>query len=110
VLILVFAAGEELFRTGWFVESLVTQLATVLVIRTYRPFYRSLPGKYLSALALAMMIVAVLLPYMPGLSIFDFVPLPPQLLASLLGISILYVSAVELAKWLLYRKASGASQ
>ena len=110
VLILVFAAGEELFRTGWFVESLVTQLATVLVIRTYRPFYRSLPGKYLSALALAMMIVAVLLPYMPGLSIFGFVPLPPQLLASLLGISILYVSAVELAKWLLYRRASGASQ
>jgi Mg2+-importing ATPase len=104
VLLLVFGAGQELFRTGWFVESLVTQIATVLVIRTYRPFFRSLPGKYLAALAIVMMIVAVLLPYMPGLSVFDFVPLPPHLLAGLLGISALYVAAVELAKWLLYRK------
>ena len=56
VLIWVFSAGEELFRTGWFVESLVTELATVLVIRTYRPFYRSAPGKYLAVLAVVMMV------------------------------------------------------
>ena len=44
---------------------------------------------------------------MPGLSVFDFVPLPPHLLASLLGISVLYVVAVEIAKWLLYRRRAG---
>ena len=104
VMLRIWQAGPELFRTGWFVESLITQLATVLVIRTYRPFYRSAPGRYLAALAAGMMLLAVILPYLPGLSIFDFVPLPPLLLASLLGITIAYVAAAELAKRLIYHE------
>ena len=34
----------ELFRTGWFVESLLTELVIALVVRTRRPFFRSRPG------------------------------------------------------------------
>ena len=38
-------AAPELFRTGWFVESLLTELVIALVVRTRRPFFRSRPGR-----------------------------------------------------------------
>ena len=104
VLLWVYQAGPELFRTGWFVESLMTELLITLVVRTYRPFYRSTPGRMLWMATLAMAAVTVLVPYLPGVSIFGFEPLPPGLLAVLLAITALYVSASELAKRLIYRE------
>ena len=47
VLLVVFRAAPELFRTGWFVESLLTELVIALVVRTRRPFFRSRPGTLL---------------------------------------------------------------
>ena len=44
VLQIVFVATPELFRTGWFVESLLTELVIAVVVRTRRPFFRSRPG------------------------------------------------------------------
>ena len=44
-LLLVFHAAPDLFRTGWFVESLLTELVIALVVRTRRPFFRSRPGR-----------------------------------------------------------------
>jgi P-type Mg2+ transporter len=104
VLLWVFQATPELFRTGWFVESLLTELAIVLVVRTYRPFYRSRPGRLLLMSALAMMVVTVSLPYLPGLALFDFVALPPSLLAALVLITLLYVGASEIGKRIFYRE------
>jgi Mg2+-importing ATPase len=104
VLLWVFHATPELFRTGWFVESLLTELAIVLVVRTYRPFYRSRPGRLLWMSALAMMVVTVSLPYLPDLTLFEFVALPPSLLAALLLITLLYVGAAEVGKRVFYRE------
>ncbi len=104
VLLWVYQAGPELFRTGWFVELLMTELLITLVVRTYRPFYRSTPGRMLWMATLAMAAVTVLVPYLPGVSIFGFEPLPPGLLVVLLAITALYVSASELAKRLIYRE------
>jgi len=103
VLLFLFHAGEALFRTGWFVESLMTQLAIILVIRTYRPFYRSKPGRLLWISISAMMVIAVLLPYLPGLELFDFVPLPASLLGVLILITLAYVAASEIGKRIVYR-------
>jgi P-type Mg2+ transporter len=103
VLLWIYRAGPELFRTGWFVESLMTELLITLVVRTYRPFYRSKPGRLLWISTLVMAVVTLLIPYLPGVTIFDFEPLPPALLAILLGITALYVAASELAKRLIYR-------
>ena len=103
ILLWAFNATPELFRTGWFVESLITQLAIVLVIRTHRPFYRSKPGRLLWISIAAMMVIAVLLPYLPGLGLFDFVPLPLPLLAVLIMITLLYAGASELGKRIVYR-------
>src|SRR5438067_8658404 len=45
VLLLVMHASPDEFRTGWFVESVISASAVVLVIRTRRPFFKSRPGK-----------------------------------------------------------------
>jgi Mg2+-importing ATPase len=104
VLLWVYQAGPELFRTGWFVESLMTELLITLVVRTYRPFYRSRPGRLLWMSTLVMGAITLALPYLPGVAIFDFEPLPPALLAMLLAITALYVAASELAKRLIYHE------
>jgi P-type Mg2+ transporter len=46
-LLVIFHAGPDTFRTGWFVESLLTELAVALVVRTRRPFFKSRPGRLL---------------------------------------------------------------
>jgi P-type Mg2+ transporter len=105
VLLFVFNAGAGLFRTGWFVESLMTELVIIAVIRTYRPFYRSRPGRLLWMSIAAMVALTVALPYLPGLALFDFVPLPAPVMAAMLLITLLYVGASELGKRLIYPAA-----
>lgn len=93
------ARGQpETFRTGWFVESLLTELAIVLVVRTRLPFHRSPPGRLLWTSTLAVGAFAVALPFLPGAGWFDFVPLPGPVLASILAITVGYVATSELAK------------
>jgi Mg2+-importing ATPase len=104
VLLYVFAAGAELFRTGWFVESLLTELAVALVIRTRRRFYRSRPGTLLLASSLVLMAVTVALPYTAAGTFFGFVPPPWPLVAALIGIVALYLATTETAKGLAFRR------
>jgi hypothetical protein len=49
ILLFVFRAGSDVFRTGWFVESLLTELGVALVMRTRRRWYRSRPGVFAGA-------------------------------------------------------------
>jgi len=105
VLIVSFRASADVFRTGWFVESLLTELAVALVMRTRRPFYRSRPGTLLLTLTLVLIVVSLLIPYLPTASIFAFVPLPPSLLLTIVFIMLLYVAATELQKRWFYRTA-----
>jgi Mg2+-importing ATPase len=103
ILLWAFHATAQLFRTGWFVESLMTELVIILVIRTYRPFYRSRPGRLLWISIAVMMAVTVALPYQPGLEIFGFVALPPPVMTALMLITLLYVGASEFGKRFVYR-------
>ena len=98
-----FHTGPELFRTTWFVESLLTELAVALVVRTRRPFFRSRPGTVLLATTAGVAGVAVALPYLPGVSVLGFVPLPAPILASVILIAGAYVAATELAKVRFFR-------
>ena len=63
LLLLVFGAGEALFQTGWFIESLATQVLVIFVIRTRRNPLRSRPSPYLVMAALGVVALAVLLPF-----------------------------------------------
>ncbi|ACO76509.1 cation-translocating P-type ATPase [Azotobacter vinelandii CA] len=104
---LFYFVGErpELFRTGWFVESLLTELAIVFVVRTYKPFYRSRPGRLLLSSTLAVMLLTLLLPYTPAGAWFDLVPLPPALLAMIGLITLLYAATSEAVKRRFYAAA-----
>jgi P-type Mg2+ transporter len=99
-----FAVGEALFRTGWFVESLLTELAVALVVRTRRPFFRSRPASVLLWSTVGVAAAAVAIPYLPFSDRLGFTPLPTGLLAALVGITALYVLATEFLKRRFYRE------
>jgi Mg2+-importing ATPase len=104
-LLAVFHAAPDLFRTAWFVESLLTELAIALVVRTRRPFFLSRPGTLLLASTLALIALALAIPYLPFAGFVSFVPLPGSLLAALCAITALYVLATEMAKHWFFRAA-----
>ena len=100
------AAPQE-FRTAWFVESLLTELVILLVVRTHRPIWASAPSRALWASTLAVAAVAVALPWTPWVAqAFGFVPLPPTLLAVLAAVTLLYTLANEAAKRRFFARAT----
>ena len=104
VLLVVLHADEALFQTGWFVESLMTELFIVLVIRTRGPFYRSRPGRLLLVSTLLVAGTTIFLPYTSLGALFGFVPLPPLFVLLLLGITVGYLVASELVKGWFFRR------
>jgi Mg2+-importing ATPase len=106
VLVEVFHAIPEMFRTGWFVESLLTELVIALVVRTRRPFFRSRPGSVLLYSTVALIALTLAIPYLPFSGLLGFVPLPGGLLAALCAITATYVLAAELAKHWFFRAVS----
>lgn len=107
-LLLVLHAGEAEFHTGWFVESLATQVLVIFVIRTRRsPFWRSRPSAPLVATALTAVVVAILLPISPMAGALGFQQLPLLFWAGLGGFVVVYLAIVETAKRWLYRDEPG---
>jgi len=98
LLILVAHASEQQFQTGWFIESLLTELVIALVVRTRKAFYRSRPGKLLWILTVAVGALTVLVPYIPFSHFLGFTPLPVWIMAAMIGLTALYVAAVEIVK------------
>jgi Mg2+-importing ATPase len=106
VLLLVMKSGEQVFQTGWFVESVISATLIVLVVRTRLPFIKSLPGKYL-VIATVLIIAAVLaLPFTPLATLFGFVKLPLQFYGWMLLIITTYLISAEIAKRWFYKKLS----
>ena len=97
-------ATEGAFQTGWFIESLMTELFIVLVIRTRRPFFRSRPGTLLLAATLVVACTTVFLPYTRLGALFGFVPLPPTFVLSVLAITGGYLVASEAVKGWFFRR------
>jgi Mg2+-importing ATPase len=104
VLLLLLDATPDQFRTGWFLESVISASLIVLVIRTRRPCFRSRPGRYLLMATLAIVAAAFVLPYTPLRSLLGFTPMPGSFLGVLGAILVLYIVAAELAKRAFYRR------
>jgi Mg2+-importing ATPase len=103
-LLLILRAPTDVFRTGWFVESVISAAAAVLVVRSRRPFFRSPPGRYLLLATLLVMAATVILPYTPLGRFFGFVPLSGRALLLIAVIVLLYVVTAELVKRFFYRR------
>ena len=98
-------AGEAQFRTGWFVESVVSAALIALVVRTRTWALRSRPGRQLLIATLAVAVATILLPYTPLAGVLGFTALPVGILALILGIVTLYLTTAEVVKRIFYRKA-----
>lgn len=103
---LLYLVGEtpELFRTGWFIESLLTELFILLIIRTRKPFYKSHPGRFLLWSVIIVTVLTLFLPYLPLRGLFGFQPLSPEVLAVIIFITATYIVLSELTKRSLYSR------
>ncbi|GAA4366912.1 HAD-IC family P-type ATPase [Agromyces bauzanensis] len=99
LLLWVFQAGQDLFRSSWFIESTLTELVVLLSLRTGRPVFRSRPGSALLWASVAMAVTTIVLPYVPPLATpLGLVPVPWPILASLFGLTAVYLLANEALK------------
>jgi len=99
----VFHAGEQLFHTGWFVESLATQVLVIFVIRTRGNPFLSTPSSILTATSLAVVAAATVLPFTPLGARLGFVPVPGLFFAILAGMVVAYLVMVQVVKTWFYR-------
>jgi Mg2+-importing ATPase len=103
VLLMVLKADQALFQTGWFVESLCTQVLVIFVIRTRGNPFKSRPNRVLAATSVVVAALGALLPFTPVGTYFGFIPLPTKFYLILAAMVVVYLLAVELAKKAFYR-------
>ena len=108
VLLFLFRASPAEFRTGWFIESLLTELVIALVVRTRHLFFQSRPGKLLLISTLLIMGITLMLPYLPFNFVFSFIPLPAPLMFAVIGLTLLYVVVIEITKKFFYARGGNA--
>ncbi|MDD5360545.1 MAG: magnesium-translocating P-type ATPase [Ignavibacteria bacterium] len=104
LLLFILNADEGQFRTGWFLESVISASFIVLVIRSRKPFFKSRPGKFLQIATFSVIIATLILPYTPLGNIFGFVPLSIGTYILILLIIALYIFAAEITKSIFYKK------
>jgi Mg2+-importing ATPase len=102
-LLLLLHADTAQFRTGWFVESVISASLIVLVIRTRQSILTSKPGKYLLAATIAIAVVTLLIPYTPLAGWLGFQALPIGFLLVLAAIVGLYILSAETVKHVFYQ-------
>jgi P-type Mg2+ transporter len=104
LLLSLFNAHESLFRTGWFVESIATQVLVIFVIRTRRNPLRSHPNRWLVLTSLSVVLIAMLLPFTALAPYLGFTPLPWSFFGLLTALLVTYLLAVEGGKRWFYRR------
>ncbi|MBS1169084.1 MAG: mgtA [Burkholderiaceae bacterium] len=100
----VFDATESLFQTGWFVESLATQVLVIFIIRTRGNPFKSRPSRALIATSLAVVLAAAILPFTPLAALLGFTAPPPLFYLLLLGMLLSYLFIVQGVKRWFYRR------
>jgi Mg2+-importing ATPase len=98
VLFLVAGARPTAFRTGWFVESVISAALVVLVVRSKQPLGRSRPGRSLVRATLFCVAATALLPFSPLAGPLGLERPRPVVLALIGCIVAVYVVSAELLK------------
>lgn len=97
-LLYVLKVKESAFQTGWFIESILTELFILFIIRTHKNFFKSQPGKYLFILSIVGLIITLVLPYTPLAVETGLTPLPFINLCAMLVIVVLYIITADILK------------
>jgi len=96
-------ASQAQFRTGWFLESVISASLIVLVIRSRRPPLRSRPGRNLFMATVSIVVLTLVIPYTPLDQVLGFARLPASFVLAILAIVVVYILAAEIAKRIFYR-------
>jgi Mg2+-importing ATPase len=104
VLLWLMKANEQIFQTGWFIESILSAGVVVFAVRTRLPFMRSRPSRTMLGMTLLVMAITLILPYTPLAGLLGFTPLPLTYLLVIFGIVAAYFLSAELTKRWFYRK------
>ena len=104
-LLYVLKVKETAFQTGWFVESILTELFILFIIRTRKNFFKSRPGKYLFLLSILGFIITIALPYIPYFAnAVGLVPLSFASMSAMLLIVTTYIITADLLKVWFFKK------
>lgn len=105
VLFSIFHLGAAAFQTGWFMESLATQTLVIHIIRTKKiPILESRASKFLTISTILAVVIGWLIPFTPLGKLFGFSPVPIQVILAIVGLVLVYLAIVEIAKRLYYKK------
>jgi len=104
--VFILKATPEVFRTGWFVESVMTEVLIILFMRTWRPFYTSMPSRPLLAAMIIVLLITLALPFSPRSGLLGLTPLPISSLLLLGIITVFYAGASKLTKKFFHAQAS----
>jgi Mg2+-importing ATPase len=98
-----FGAGEAIFRTGWFIESMATQVLVIFVLRTRGRPWKSLPHRWLAGAAMVTVATAAVLPFSPVAGLLGFARPSAAMLLAIGALALLYLACAEVAKHRFFR-------
>ena len=107
-LIKLFGAGEAMFQTGWFIESLATQSLVIFIIRTRGLPWVSRPHPLLAGLSVGVVVAGLVIPLTPLGTLFGFVLPPPGFYVFLIATVAVYLFLVQIVKQAFLRHARAA--
>ncbi len=103
-LIFVVVAGPILFRTGWFLESVLSEILITFAIRTRKRFYKSRPSRLLFITSIVIAALTLFITFTPIGNLFEFIPLTVYFVSVVGLILIVYFALVEILKDFLMSK------
>ena len=105
MLLYVLKVKEAAFQTGWFIESVLSELFILFIIRTHKNFFKSMPGKYLFILSIIGFIFTIALPYIPFFATeTGLIPLPFFQIGAMLLIVVFYILTADILKVWFFKK------
>jgi P-type Mg2+ transporter len=104
ILLYILKSEESAFQTGWFIESVLSELFILFIMRTHKSFFKSKPARYLLFMSIIGLTLTVLLPYLPFADKFGLVPLSFIQLIAMVLLVLAYVITADLLKIWFFKK------
>jgi Mg2+-importing ATPase len=104
VLLLILHASPEQFRTGWFIESVISVTLIAFVIRSRGNILKSRPGRYLAMATILIVGLTLIFPVSPLADLLGFKLLPVSFILIMILIVAVYVISAEILKHGFYRR------
>jgi Mg2+-importing ATPase len=103
MLYIYFRLSGSPFQTGWFLESAITELLILYIIRTRKSFIKSKPGKWLLITGIIAFCITIYLPVSPFAALLGFSVAHVQQLVGLAIILVTYIVTADILKIIFFR-------